>query len=190
MTEMNGTRAALTRSTTPIVLTSCISEYVPSCMRAPPEEETMISGMRSAMAASPARATFSPTTEPIEPPMKPKSMTHIETGLPPIVADAPDRRVAQAGRELGGHEPVRIGLEIHEAERVDRLEVGVALHERAAVDQLLDPGLGRDAEVVAAMRADPQRLVELLVEEHLRAARALGPQVRAGRRRGVVGTAI
>ena len=83
---MNGTRAARTLSTTLIVLTSCMSEYVPSCIRAPPEEETMISGMRSARAASPARATFSPTTEPIDPPMNPKSMTHIDTGLPPIVA--------------------------------------------------------------------------------------------------------
>ena len=85
MTEMNGTRAALTRSTTPIVLTSCISEYVPSCIRAPPEEEMMRSGIRRAIAASPARATFSPTTEPIEPPMKPKSMTHIDTGRPPML---------------------------------------------------------------------------------------------------------
>ena len=42
--------------------------------------------MRSAIAASPALATFSPTTAPIDPPMKPKSMTHIEIGLPPMAA--------------------------------------------------------------------------------------------------------
>jgi hypothetical protein len=56
----------------------------PSCIRAPPDALTTMSGMRSTSASSAARVTFSPTTAPIEPPMKPKSMTQIATRVPPI----------------------------------------------------------------------------------------------------------
>ncbi len=89
----------------------------------------------------------------------------------------PHGRVAHAGRRLGGDEPVRVGLLVDEAERVDRLEAGVALRPRPGVEQQLEPRLGRQPEVVAAGRADPKRLVELLVEQHRLARRALGPQV-------------
>ncbi len=55
-------------------------------MRAPPVADTMTSARRSAIAASIERATFSPTTEPMLPPMKKKSITVTATGLPPRVA--------------------------------------------------------------------------------------------------------
>ena len=55
-------------------------------MRAPPVAETVISARRSAIASSIERATFSPTTEPMLPPMKKKSMIVRLTGLPPRVA--------------------------------------------------------------------------------------------------------
>jgi len=61
----------------------CISESTPSCMRAPPEAEMMISGYFRSMARCPSRAIFSPTTEPIDPPMNAKSMTARHTGIPP-----------------------------------------------------------------------------------------------------------
>ena len=83
------------RSSAAIVLASCISANVPSCIRAPPEALTMTSGIRSSSAASAARATFSPTTAPIEPPMNPKSMTTIATGVPsirPVPQTAASRR--------------------------------------------------------------------------------------------------
>ena len=38
-------------------------------MRAPPEQETMISGSRFSRLRSAAMVIFSPTTDPIEPPM-------------------------------------------------------------------------------------------------------------------------
>ena len=63
-----------------------MSASVPSCIRAPPEALTTISGTRASSACSAARVTFSPTTAPIDPPMKPKSMTQIATGIPPIAA--------------------------------------------------------------------------------------------------------
>ncbi len=49
----------------------CISDSTPSCMRAPPEAETTTKGTWRRSASSIARVIFSPTTEPIEPPMKP-----------------------------------------------------------------------------------------------------------------------
>ena len=45
----------------------------------------MISPARSSIARSIARVTFSPTTEPIEPPMNEYSMAEMTTGMPPIV---------------------------------------------------------------------------------------------------------
>ena len=48
------------------------------------DADTTISGMRSEAAPSAARAIFSPTTDPMEPPMNPKSMTVTATGRPPI----------------------------------------------------------------------------------------------------------
>ena len=53
-------------------------------MRAPPEVETRISGLRSESARSAARAIFSPTTEPMEPAMKKNSMAPMITGIPSI----------------------------------------------------------------------------------------------------------
>src|SRR4029077_1725593 len=55
---------------------------VPSIMRAPPEQETTISGWRVSMASSMPRVTFSPTTAPMEPPIKPNSIAQITTGRP------------------------------------------------------------------------------------------------------------
>ena len=56
-------------------------------MRAPPDVDTMTSGFLSVTALSAARATFSPTTEPIDPPMKKNSIAAIKTGIPPTVPD-------------------------------------------------------------------------------------------------------
>src|SRR6266496_1338784 len=74
-TDMNGTPAPCSSAMTTDVLAICISDSTPSCMRAPPEAETRISGERLSMAWRVRRAIFSPTTDPIEPPMKLKSMT-------------------------------------------------------------------------------------------------------------------
>ncbi len=93
------------------------------------------------------------------------------------LTETPDRAVADAGGQLRRHEPVRVRLGVHEPEGVHRREVRVLLDERALIHQLFDPRPGRDSEVVAAVRADSQALVELLVEEHLAAAGALLPEV-------------
>ena len=61
-TLMNGTPAARIRSSAATVFASCMSASVPSCIRAPPDADTTISGRRLARAYSAARVTFSPTT--------------------------------------------------------------------------------------------------------------------------------
>jgi hypothetical protein len=57
------------------VFAICIRERIPSCMRAPPEADTIRSGTRLAMASSIVRVSFSPTTEAMLPPRKPNSNT-------------------------------------------------------------------------------------------------------------------
>ena len=84
--ERNGRCSSCSRASRAEVLAICISERMPSCMRAPPVDDTRISARRSASASSIERATFSPTTEPMLPPMKKKSMSVRLTGLPPTVA--------------------------------------------------------------------------------------------------------
>ena len=55
-------------------------------MRAPPEAVTETSGTPRSAALSQARANFSPTTLPIEPPMNEKSITASSQGRSSIVA--------------------------------------------------------------------------------------------------------
>ncbi len=84
--EMYGRPSSCSRASAADVLAICMSDRMPSCMRAPPVAETTINALRSAIASSIERAIFSPTTEPMLPPMKKKSITVRLTGLPPTVA--------------------------------------------------------------------------------------------------------
>lgn len=59
---------------------------MPSCMRAPPEVHTATMGRPSAAASSALRQSFSPTTLPMLPPMKPKSITASTHAVPSIAA--------------------------------------------------------------------------------------------------------
>ena len=86
ITEMNAAGFWCRRSTAATVFGSCMSERIPSCMRAPPEAVTQTSGTPFSAARSHARANFSPTALPIEPPMKAKSMTASSQGLRSMLA--------------------------------------------------------------------------------------------------------
>ena len=79
--EKNGIRASWSLARAAEIFAICIRESAPSCMRAPPEVEMTISGRSSSRARSAARVIFSPTTEPIDPPMKPYSMAAATTGI-------------------------------------------------------------------------------------------------------------
>src|SRR5437879_3761409 len=89
-----------------------------------------------------------------------------------------DDRVAAPGLRLRGRDPLGIRLAVDEAERIGRGEIGVGLPERARVRQDLDALLCPELEVVPALRAHVEVPRELLVEQHLAAARALRPEVR------------
>jgi hypothetical protein len=82
---MYGTRASRIRDRAAEVLAICISDSTPSCMRAPPDAENSTAGRRWASARSNCRVIFSPTTEPIEPPMNSNTKNPASTGMPPIV---------------------------------------------------------------------------------------------------------
>jgi len=84
-TDRYGTPAPASRRTAAAVLATCSSAKMPSCIRAPPEAEQTTRGVRVASASSAARHTFSPTTEPIDPPMNAKSRTASTTGKPATV---------------------------------------------------------------------------------------------------------
>ena len=55
---------------------------MPSCMRAPPEAWRSTTGSRCAAPRSKSRVIFSPTTEPIDPPMKLKMNAPYAMGMP------------------------------------------------------------------------------------------------------------
>ena len=57
---------------------------MPSYMRAPPLAETMTTGSPRSVPTSMRRVSFSPTTEPMEPPRKEKSITPSATRWRPI----------------------------------------------------------------------------------------------------------
>src|SRR5690606_13944911 len=79
------------------VLAICISENRLSCMRAPPLALKQTSGAPSSIARSAARAKRSPTTEPIEPPMKAKSKAQATIGR---VARVPSRATSASRSPL------------------------------------------------------------------------------------------
>ena len=139
ITEISAQPASWSSSTATTVFGSCISARIPSCIRAPPEAEIEISGTPAVAALSHARANFSPVTDPIEPPMNEKSITASSQEMSSIVARADDERVAEAGRDLRLREPLVVGAEVEEAERVGRAQVGCLLGEAALVRELLDP---------------------------------------------------
>ena len=81
-TEMNGRPRRDRRVSAALVLAICSREISASCMRAPPEAEKQTSGMLCSMAVLTARTNFSPTTDPMEPPMKRNSKAAATSSTP------------------------------------------------------------------------------------------------------------
>ncbi len=84
--------------------------------------------------------------------------------------------LAQAGFLAGLAETVGVALRVPETERVGRDHLGEALYERALIEQDLDVGPGRDAEMIGALGAGPEIPLELLLIQDLAAFLALGPE--------------
>ena len=68
------------------VFAICISEWIPSCILAPPEQANMIIGSLSLVAFSTARVIFSPTTFPMLAIINRPSQTARTTSFPAIRA--------------------------------------------------------------------------------------------------------
>ena len=161
------------------VLASCISASVPSCIRAPPEALTTMSGTRAARACLGGAGDLLADDRAHRAAHEPE--VHDADG------DRDRRRWRRCPRRAASRMPVAAwaaasrsgyGLLVDEAERVHRLEARRrAPRSVPGSSSSVEPRRGRQAEVVAAVGADPQGLVELLVEEHLLARRALGPEV-------------
>ena len=84
--EMYGMQSRCSWAMAAEVLAICIRESTPSCIRAPPEAETRTSGIFFSCERRASRAIFSPTTEPIDPPMKAKFITPRLNGSPSSLA--------------------------------------------------------------------------------------------------------
>ena len=110
--------------------------------------------------------------------MNPKSMTQIATGEP---ADRPVPQTAASRMPVAAWAAAtRSGYGFWSTNPSGSTDWRPASRSAnvPVVEEQLEPGRGRQPEVVAARRADAQRLVELLVEQHLLAGRALRPEVR------------
>ena len=109
--------------------------------------------------------------------MKSKFMTATTAGRPSTVPRAASSASTVLVRALRVLQAVGVLLLVAEAERVDRrlghLQPGPA----ALVEERPEPVLGTDPHVEAAVRADPLVLVEVAVEDHPLAGRALVPEI-------------
>ena len=113
-----------------------------------------------------------------------REIHHRESAREPLdPGRARDHRVAETGRHLGLGQSLGVGLEVEELERVARPQRGLVLGEGAGVGQLLDPLVPAHGEVMAALRADPEQRLQLVVAIVRPAA---GTRVRMLLRRHVV----
>ena len=177
-----GKRASCSSSTAQTVFGSCISERIPSCMRAPPELVTETSGTpRSTARVARARELLADGAA--HRAAHEREVHHGELERMPVDRGLPDdHRFAQPGVELRFGETLRVRPQVEELERVVGADVGRLLDERALVGVPRDPPAGRHREVMPAVAADPECGLELVVAE-VRAA--LGARVRVLRvRRG------
>ena len=148
----------------------------PACARRRVAEKHT-SGLRISSARSAARAKRSPTTEPIEPPMKAKSKAQATSALALQLALHRDQRVALAGGLLRGLDAVGILLLVLELQHVGRAEGRRRFPRGAAgIEEAWQPHARADRHVVAALGADLEVFLELGPVQHRAAAVALFPQ--------------
>ena len=121
--------------------------------------------------------------------MKAKSMAQMATAVAADAAEAPHGGVADARLGALLADLVGVGLEVDEAERVERLEAGVALLEAVGVEQVAQPRVDAQPEVVSAAWADAQVLLELLVVDASRCSPGSSSRGPRATTRGAAGRA-
>ena len=177
-TEMNSPPAASNRAKAAETLAICISEKMPSCMRAPPPEPlTMISGKSLVVARSIGAGELFADDGP--------HAAHDERRVGDAErhaagtdhAGADDGRVAQArSRFCSSLIRSRYGFLVGEAQRIGRLEVWRTIPRTCLRRATADALLGRNVPVVVALGADPHPLVGFFAEDGPLAAGAALPQ--------------
>ncbi len=128
-------------------------------MRAPPEAVKTITGSFFSAPTSMARMIFSPTTEPMLPPMNRKSMTARTTSCAVDLAQARDHGLLDAGLLRRG---AKLLLVVGELQRVGRLDVRGQLLEHPFVGGEADPLPRGEAEVVLAVGTGVERGLQLM----------------------------
>ena len=160
-TEMNGKEWSASISSATTVFAICIRERIPSCMRAPPEAVTTTRGTASSMAAPTSWQKRSPTTEPMEPPRKRKSMTPQRNAPAAEAAETGEHRLRQPGFELRFGKPIHIRAAVIEVEGIRRLKVARHLPPGAGIGKLRDSYGCIQREMVPAMGTHAERRLEL-----------------------------
>ena len=153
----------------------CIRERIPSCIRAPPEEQKITIPQSSSLARSARRATFSPTTDPMEPPINSKSITPTMAGCPRTFPFPPTR--ASLLWVLRWVSFTRSGYFIRSLNcRGSRgSKSGIEFHKAAFIDHQVQTVRRGDAKVIIALGADHQIAFYLSAVENLLAGIALSP---------------
>ena len=145
-------------------------------MRAPPVAVKLMNGVFCSIAVSTPRTKRSPTTEPIEPPMKSNSKQAATTGIAHHRAAHDDQRIGLAGGLERVLQPLGVLLAVLELQRIDRQHLLADLVAALGIEEGVEPRARADAVVVAALRADVEVLLEVGLVEHRLARRALDPQ--------------
>ena len=98
----------------------CMSDRMPSCMRAPPEAANRMKGVRFSTARSMPVMTASPAAMPSEPAMKRKSCAAATTSWPSSLPSADEHGVLELGVRLGGLETIGVAPAVAEFQGVVR----------------------------------------------------------------------
>ena len=98
----------------------CISDRMPSCMRAPPEAANRMNGVFFSTARSMPVITASPAAMPSEPAMKRKSCAAATTSWPSSRAFGDEHRVVELGVGAGVLEAVGVAAAVAELQRIVR----------------------------------------------------------------------
>ena len=135
-------------------------------MRAPPVAVKQTKGTFCSIAVSTPRTKRSPTTLPMQPPMKSNSKQAATTADAMHRAAHDDQRVGLAGVLERVLQPLGVLLAVLELERVDRQHFLADLVAAFGVEEGVEPRARADAVVMAALRADVLVLLEVGLVEH------------------------
>ncbi len=170
-TEMYGSRARSSRASAAQIFAICISDSAPSIIRAPPEQDTTISGRRSVECAlDGARDLLAHDHAHAAADEAVFHRRHDGAdALDPAGGD--DHGVLEAGRGLARVSRSAYGLRVGELQRVGGGELAIVLLPPLVVEQRAKAIGGRKPEVMRALRADVEVCREVLVVDDLAAVR-------------------